>query len=808
MMILLNGHSLTPKERFQPEGMGLQLSERQSTATLTLSPSAPVLGVDNWVMAESGPGAGIVWRVKTVDEQVDRQTRTITLEHCINTLRDRIMFGEITTKMIAGNSASTVSARTAAAYVLGKQSDWKLGDFAYSVSNPYSFNGDDLFSALETISSSLKDCIWEYSFASYPFTLHIRQKDSAVRSEMRMDRNIRTLKKTIDRSRMYTRIYPIGKNNVHIDGEYLSKNENLYGTVSKVETDQSLTKDKLRAWAQERLDAHCEPSVTVTISGLELAESTGESLDSFVIGKICRVPLPELSTVITERVTKLSYPDVVKDPENVTITLANEIVDVATILKQQNASGGRSGRTAAKNAEEDHAWIVDTTEKVELVAEAVAGKDGDGANWSRVATLTVDGNGIDARVVKAEGEIVTHTSQIKQTEDAITQEVTDRTRVDSQLAGRISVQAGKISLVVEEKQGQNVIKAASIVTAINNEGSSVSISADHVTISGDTKVSGVFTIENGNLVVKKTATILGNLSMPTAGSYIQVPQYNVPSNGNIRFLGGQYAGEYYNLNTATLKDMIKSASVSGNVLTLTPFYGDPINFSKAASTIYGSWSGTTYTVTGAANPLSTSVYQQIETGGVAANETVNVKIYKDNPNIPENQILLTQMTMEENVANRFVEIYTGSGASKIQKGVVSTQETYNSGLTTGRNGVNIIKSAWANARATFEKSAGTASTKAVKIGAETAWQSGTFTATLKDYEDNPSGVEIGYNIQTDLGNPSMAKPSIQPSTASTAGRKRAGATDISKSNIDAPGYLFFDVTVRGQVLKFYCGVST
>ena len=799
MMILLNGHSLTPKDRFFPDGMGLQLSERQSTATLTLSPSAPVLGVDDWVTAESGPGAGIVWRVKTVDEQVEKKTRTITLEHCINTLRDRIMFGEVTTKMISGNNAATVSARAAVQYVLARQSDWKLGDFAYNVSNPYSFNGDDLFSAMETISGSLKDCIWEYDFRSYPFTLHIRQLDSSIRSEMRMDRNIRTLKKTIDRSRMYTRIYPIGKNNLHIDGEYLSKNENLYGTVSKVETDQSQdTKDKLKAWAQERLDRHCEPAVTVTISGLELAASTGESLDSFVIGKICRVPLPELSTSITERVTKLSYSDVINDPENVTVTLANEIVDVATILKEQNASGSKSGRTGAKNSEEDHAWIVDTTDKVELVAEAVAGKDGDGADWSRVATLTVDGQGIDARVVKAEGEIVTHTAQIKMTEDAITQEVTDRSRVDAQLAGRINVQAGKISLVVEEKQGQDVIKAASIVTAINEEGSEVAITADHVKITGNTTVSGVFTIENGALVVKKSAVIQGNLNLTTAGSFIQAPQYNVTSSGSIRFIGTQ-GGEYYSLSTAVLKDMIKSASVSGNILTLTPFYGDPINFSKAASTIYGSWSGKVYTVTGGSNPLSTEVYSQIE-GAANPNATVYAKVYHDNPSVAGNQLVSTEMTLAEDVGNKKVTL----SANSLVKGAVSTENTYNA----GRNAVNIVKNAWDAGRITFTKSAGTASTKAVKVGADTGWQSGVFTYAIKDYEDDPNGVSTGYSGQTDLGNPSMAKPSIQPSSASLVGRKRAGTSDISKSAITVNGYLFFDVTVRGQVLKFYAGVTT
>ena len=422
MIVRYQGHSLTARERFQAERIALNLGERDSTATLTLSDAAPTLSVDEWISWESGPGAGIVWRVKTIDDQVEKKTRTVTVEHTIQTLRDRVLFGEITPKIISGGN-SNPTARQTVVYILNQQSDWALGDIAYNVTNPYNFNGDDLFSALETVSSSLADCIWEYDFSTYPFKLYIRQMDSTVTSEMRTDRNIRTLKKTIDRSRMFTRFYPIGKNNLHINGDYVSRNENLYGTVSKVETDQSLTtKEQLTAWANERLSRHAEPAVTVTISGLELTEATGDPLDSFKIGKICRVPLPEFSTQITERVTKLSYPDVIASPMEVTVTLANELQDVAKILKEQAASGKKSNLTHAKESEEDHAWMVDTEDHIGLVAEAVAGEGAD-KDWSMVASVMVDGQGIHQRVTTAEGEIVSQWTAIEMTKTSIYLEV-------------------------------------------------------------------------------------------------------------------------------------------------------------------------------------------------------------------------------------------------------------------------------------------------------------------------------------------------------------------------------------------------
>lgn len=543
MIVLFNGHSLTVRERFQAEAFSLQLSERQSTATLTISDSAPAISVDNWLMVESGPGARIVWRVRAIDEQYDRKTRTVQLEHTIQTLKDRLMFGEVTSKAMGG-SDSACSARSAVSYILRQQSDWRLGDFAYNVNNPYNFNGDDLLSALETVSGSLDNCIWEYDFASYPFTLHIRKHTDSIASEMRMDRNIRTLKKTIDRSRMYTRIYPIGKNNLHIDGNYLSKNENLYGVVCKTETDQSQdTKEKLKLWAQERLNNHCEPSVTVTISGLELADATGEPLDSFTIGRICRVPLPEFSTTITERVSKLSYPDAIKDPENVTITLANELIDVATIIKQQNASGGRGGRAAAKNDEEKHAWIINEQDHVGLLAEAVAGPGAD-QDWSRVSEILVDGKGIHQRVTKTEGDIVTAEAKIEVNENAIkqevtkrtsetsslssritqeagriTQEVTDRKNADTSMSSRITQEANRISLVVEGTGANAHIKPASIVASINNGSSTIKLSADHIDIDGLVNRLDAYDITAKTLKALNTSVFDGEVNFNEGASF-------------------------------------------------------------------------------------------------------------------------------------------------------------------------------------------------------------------------------------------------------------------------------------------------
>ena len=354
-MILLNGHSLKQKNYIQPEAMSLNLEERNSTATMTLGPEAPEISVGEWLQDDTEPGKGIVWRVRMIQESVETQTRTVTLEHVINTLKDRVLFGETKPATIAGvDGATEVSARAAINHAMARQDDWRLGETAKDPVKPYSFNGENLFSVIETVTSSMGDVQWEYDLSSHPFTLHIRNIPTGFSSEMRMSRNITTLRHQIDRSRMYTRIYPIGKDNLHVSGEYLSKNEGTWGIVCKVETDQSKeTEGALREWAQERLNRHCEPQVTITISGADLSAATGESLDSFRIGDQCRVPLPDYGTTISEKIVKLQWRDKIKDRETVTITLANTLEDVQSILQKEKAAGSRGARGGAKMAEEN-----------------------------------------------------------------------------------------------------------------------------------------------------------------------------------------------------------------------------------------------------------------------------------------------------------------------------------------------------------------------------------------------------------------------------------------------------------------------
>lgn len=520
-MIKLIGQSLSRGAQIDAESIALNLMERQSTAALSLGPEEPEVAVGEWMLDDVEPGAGIVWRVKTVDDTFNTRTRAVTLEHIINTLRDVSMFGEHKTSTIAGDEkAKTVTARQAAEYVLAFQNIWTLGDFEYDMSAPFMFNGDDLFSAMEKISSALDDPWWEYDLTSLPFRLHIRHRSSAKTCEMRMGRNIATLRKTVDRSQMYTRIYPIGKKNLHIEGDFLSKNEGIWGRKDKVETDQSQeTEEALRLWAQDRLNRHCEPLVTITIGGLELSRATGESLDHLTLGTMCQVPLPEFHTTITERITKLSWKDKVKEPESVTVTLCNIRQDLASIISQQAAGGGGGARAAAKEAEEDHAWFVDTDSHVAMVAEAIIGRSEDGVDWSRVAEIIVDGEGIHDYVVAAQGSLVVAFGRMDMTDESMTT-IYQKTGVDglaegetlfskiTQTAESISAEVRRATAAEEELSSRITMTAESITAEVTRATEAEGTLSSRITQTAESITAEVTraTEAEGNLSGRITAT--------------------------------------------------------------------------------------------------------------------------------------------------------------------------------------------------------------------------------------------------------------------------------------------------------------
>lgn len=519
-MILLSGHSLTPARKVPLESLSLRLSERESTGSMVPAITDGI-GIDSWFLDDTEPGNGIVWRVRSIQTAYATNTPTIQLEHVISCLKDRVLFGSYSAADMGGGD--TVTAEQAIRFILSKQSDWCLGQCEYVFSAPYKFDGDSLFDAIKKVTDTLDGSWWDLDTSTYPFVINIIQKPAGAVCEMRPGRNLSAVTRQVNTSGMYTRFYPIGKDDLHISSSYVSRNESVYGVREKVEVDQELaTEAELISWANEKLLKHAQPDVTITVEGLELAEATGESLDKLTLGRVCRIPLTEFGTTIEERITQLEYPDKARNPSKVRMTLSNHQDDrdilhlIADEIKTGGGRSGRGGRSSAKQAKEDHAWFEDTDTHVAMVATGVIGTDANGKpNWERLSRLEVNENGIYGEVKSVQGDVVIAQTAIKQNENNITLEAERATEAESKMRAQIKVNAEEIEMRVE-KDG--------VISAINQTSESVTIQARRINLSGYVTASQLSTT-NGridNLMSGNTAAskiVCDDLRLPSSFYY-------------------------------------------------------------------------------------------------------------------------------------------------------------------------------------------------------------------------------------------------------------------------------------------------
>ena len=274
------------------------------------------------------------------------------------------------------------------------------------------------------------------------------------------------------------------------------------------------------------------------------------------------------------------------------------------------------------------------------------------------------------------------------TEGLIQAEVTRATGAESSLSGQLTVEAGKISMVVGTRTTQsgeeNYIKAGEITLAINNAGESEAhIDANKVYIGNDKSV----TVINNKLEASDIDADFLNARIATIPTLTGIA---ANFSGNVTAAGGLFTQVYVGSGSTftNISDGIAAVQITGptnNVYKLQykkfsqSSWQDAGSFNKAVS-LSGEWNGMTYSVSATAGtisgtPPSTTIVHQIESTPNVSN-TVYSKIYKGSPS-NTNLLDSKTLTMTEKAADKYVELTENS----TQKGKVSTQDTWNNGYS-------------------------------------------------------------------------------------------------------------------------------
>ncbi len=347
--------------RLYPSRLSLSLRlSPLSTAEMTLPPEEPPVAVRDLVELYDENGSVGIFRVSAIDEEIGR-TRRIHLEHGLATLADGLL--------PAMNAEGLF--RTTMEQILSNQPTpmWQLGDIDLPEDAVllYTTGTTNLLTALLDILPMLpEELMLVYDQASFPWTLHLRRMPDTGFCEGRLSRNLTGVRIDTDGSSLCTRVYPYGAGSgmdrISIRGlvgqDYMdSPSAAELGIISRTFIAATIYDSAtLKAVAEKYLERHSVPTVSVTAEAIDLAAVTGESADSFRLGQMCRLALPDAGRTLTERIIGLNKPDVFGQPGLTDVLLCNRIHDasdeLADMLREVIADqtlGGQVGVTTTSN---------------------------------------------------------------------------------------------------------------------------------------------------------------------------------------------------------------------------------------------------------------------------------------------------------------------------------------------------------------------------------------------------------------------------------------------------------------------------
>jgi len=324
--------SLTESARLHP--ISLSIHHRLhpiSWAEMALPPNDPPVRVQDFVELFGPDDTLGVYRVTDVTTDYATGERRLSLDHAMSTLADAVVPGDDT-----HNYAGTV--RAVIEYLLAYQGNsprWTLGrcDAAEDYQIVYTHGYENLLTALMKVAATLPEGYsWRFDMAQN-WVLNLVKLPSDEIFEARLTRNLRDAQVTVDATDLCTRVYPLGGvvDDVRIDltsrlgVDYVDADTTpTWGIVARTFTEPQIDNAPLlEQIARRYVEKRKNPVISVQLDAISLAEATGEPLDRFQPGALCRLPLPDYGIFLAERVVEVEYPDLIGRHGEAILTLAN-----------------------------------------------------------------------------------------------------------------------------------------------------------------------------------------------------------------------------------------------------------------------------------------------------------------------------------------------------------------------------------------------------------------------------------------------------------------------------------------------------
>lgn len=464
----------------QPDSMSITRNlHALSTAKMVLSPDEPVVRARSFLKLFDRYGCAGVYRVSKVRSAYGQQVE-LTLKHGLCVLEDDTV--KVSEGKAAGTAGQIIQTLWNSEGVTQAPLYWRLGSFAETPTIEFEYSTPKLMDAVWEVLEKVPGYALDFDQSVFPWVLNLVKLDEQVSCEGRFGRNLDTCAVSVDDSAFCSRVYLDDR-----DGYTDSPTVAEWGISSSTLTvpegaDETAVSEYVSAYLRE----YAEPRVVITLEAADMSEATGEELDAFANGKLCRVCLPDYGVTLNERIVTISIPDVYEDPERVSITMANRTETASSYLEklrsssktlsnQSNITNRRLGGVGAKLNQTDIELIrinEELTDTRYRLSKAGLIIDGD-AEFVKAFAYQETADLLDGRLDIAESELLVHAEQISakvsQYEfDALGNRVTT---AESELL----VQAGQISSKVS-KDG--------VISSINQTAEEIKIQANKINLSG------------------------------------------------------------------------------------------------------------------------------------------------------------------------------------------------------------------------------------------------------------------------------------------------------------------------------------
>ena len=268
--------------------------------------------------------------------------------------------------------------------ILAKQETvrWQLGTCDFTRQFQYSWENTNVLDALFSVPKCFDvEYHWTYDTSTFPWKVNLVQQSHDRSCEIRRKRNMVSIKRTIDSSklcnRLYCKGYGEGVNQMTIAEVNNGKpyvedatSQAKYGVLSSHLIDRRYTNmENLKSYGLQVLNRLKNPIVTYTAKAIDLNRITGLEWDKLDEGKMVHIVDEEKHIDVDAVIVDFRKPNSNGDPLDCEITISNETSDVSTDIESiaqrasinsQYAQGATNlyCQQFADNADETHGAVM------------------------------------------------------------------------------------------------------------------------------------------------------------------------------------------------------------------------------------------------------------------------------------------------------------------------------------------------------------------------------------------------------------------------------------------------------------------